>query len=194
MMTKFTKTLLATSVLLCFSASVSAAGQFWGDIKVDGTAYADPTEQSVSLDFSNKNVSIVGEIDEDTTSGTETTYTDRGISLDGSGNSAVIKAKDLSVDTTSTDDRINNGHRGVQTNNGASITIQADNFSVKSADMGLFSRAGGTLNVEANNITIETTGVYGVLAQNGTEGTDAPEDAASLSLKGEQITINAKNK
>ena len=93
MMTKFTKTLLATSVLLCFSASVSAAGQFWGDIKVDGSAYADPTEQSVTLDFSNKNVSIVGGI-EDITSGTETTYTDRGISLDGSGYSAVIKAKD----------------------------------------------------------------------------------------------------
>ncbi len=191
MMTKFTKTLLATSVLLCFSASVSAAGQFWGDIKVDGSAYADPTEQSVTLDFSNKNVSIVGGI-EDITSGTETTYTDRGISLDGSY-SAVIKAKDLSVDTTSTDDTINNGHRGVQTNNGASITIQADNFSVKSADMGLFSRAQGKLNVEANNITIETTGVYGVLAQNGTDGSEVPEGAASLSLKGEQITINAKN-
>ena len=192
MMTKFTKTLLATSVLLCFSASVSAAGQFWGDIKVDGSAYADPTKQSVTLDFSNKNVSIVGEI-EDKTSDTETEYTDRGISLDGSGYSAVIKAKDLSVDTTSTDDKINNGHRGVQTNNGASITIQADNFSVKSAEMGLFSRAGGTLNVEANNITIETTGVYGVLAQNSTEDITAPEGAASLSLRGEQITINAKN-
>ncbi len=192
MMTKFTKTLLATSVLLCFSASVSAAGQFWGDIKVDGSAYADPTEQSVTLDFSNKNVSIVGGI-EDITSGTETTYTDRGISLDGSGYSAVIKAKDLSVVTTSTDDTINNGHRGVQTNNGASITIIADNFSVKSADMGLFSRAQGKLNVDAKNITIETTGVYGVLAQNGTEGSEVPEGAASLSLKGEHITINAKN-
>ena len=51
MMTKFTKTLLATSVLLCFSASVSAADPFWGHIEVDGYDYTDPTGQSVTLDF-----------------------------------------------------------------------------------------------------------------------------------------------
>lgn len=191
-MSPFSKTTLVTSLLLCFSASASAAGQFWGDIKVDGSAFTDPTEQELVLDFSGKNVEIVGET-ATSISGGKTYYTDRGLYLDGDSYSAKITADSFSVNTTSSDEQINNGNRGIQAGNGASITINSNDFSVKSADMGLFAVAGGNINIDAKNITIETSGVYGVLVQNNTQDSTAPANTSTLSLKGDQITINAEN-
>lgn len=191
-MSPFSKTTLVTSLLLCFSASASAAGPFWGDIKVDGSAFTAPTEQELVLDFSGKNVEIVGKTATSISSG-DTNYTDRGLYLDGDSYSTKITADSFSVNTTSSDEQINNGNRGIQASNGANVTINSNDFSVKSADMGLFAVAGGNINVDAKNITIETSGVYGVLVQNNTQDSTAPTNTSTLSLKGDQITINAEN-
>lgn len=178
MMTKFTKTLLATSVLLCFSASVSAAGQFWGNIQVDGEPYTDPAGSTVHLELPEKNFSIVGQ-----TSGS----INRGVFLDGDQYNATIIAKDFSVNTTSTDV---SGNRAIQVSNGAKLTVEAENFNIVSSDMGLFSVEHGSLNVVADTINITNSGVYAVLVQNGEDTGPVDANTASLTLKADQININ----
>lgn len=60
------------------------------------------------------------------------------------------------------------------------------------ASMGVFSLRANTV-LQAKNIDISTNGYYGVLVQNNTQTALAPEKASSLTLKGNQITVNALN-
>lgn len=59
-MSTFSKTVLVTSLLLCFGASASAAEQFWGNIQVDGKPFEDPAEDTVDLNLPEKNFSMSG--------------------------------------------------------------------------------------------------------------------------------------
>lgn len=90
--------------------------------------------------------------------------------------------------------------RALEISSKATVNIGSENTKLVSinsngnnSSMGLFALQGGVINILSQKVEISTNGNYGLLAQNNTEVSKAPDDTSKIVINSGSTVINSEN-
>ena len=113
-----------------------------------------------------------------------------GISITDDSDKGTVLGKKVEI--------VSDNNRGLQISNGAELYIGNENtekVSVTGKNLGIFVYLPNSKGVlEAKEISVNSYGTFGVHVQNASETNTAPDNAASLNMVAEKITINNTSK
>ena len=109
------------------------------------------------------------------------------ITLSQKTDNGTITGKEITINSASS--------RGLQIVEGASLNLGGANTEKIDINAGgdigiLVWKAGSNLNIEAKELNVTSNGTFGIHVQNNTQTENAPDNAASLTINADKITIN----
>ena len=171
------KKMLAQAITLglLLAAPCGAMANAIGTVTVDGQVITVNPENKFSIGETNSIVDI-------------SSQTGPAVTLLNSTDEGTITGKEITINSTNS--------RGLQVVQGSSLNLGGTNTERidinAGGDMGIFVwKKGSKLNIETKELNVNSNGTFGIHVQNNTEDVNAPENAASININADNITVNS---